>query len=81
MTGRSSIKETPGKDIKNKMSKLSPALKAAINAPFARPNTVPAPPNIRSVYQRISQEATSKKVGLLPWLTISVTTTPILSSN
>lgn len=56
----------------NAMSKLSPALKALINAPFARPDTVAASKHIRSVYQTIEQEAASKGVGLPSWLAISV---------
>jgi len=54
------------------MSKFSPALKSLIDAPFARPGYAPAPKNIRSVYQKIRDEATSKNVALSPWLTISV---------
>ncbi len=54
------------------MSKLSPALKALIAAPFARPNTLPATPHIRSVYERLRQEAEAKNVGVPAWLTLSV---------
>lgn len=56
------------------MSKLSPALKAAISASFARPGTVAAPKGIRSVYRSIEQEAASKDVGRPSWLAISVCT-------
>ncbi|KAL4929865.1 uncharacterized protein BDV17DRAFT_290221 [Aspergillus undulatus] len=45
------------------MSKLSPALKALINHPAARPNTVPAPRNIQSVYAKIQATAQSKNVA------------------
>ena len=54
------------------MSKLSSSLKALISAPFARPNTLPAPPRIRSVYERLRQEALAKNVGTPAWLTLSV---------
>jgi hypothetical protein len=54
------------------MSKLSPSLKALINAPFARPNTLPASPRIRSVYEGLKKEASSKNVGVPAWLTLSV---------
>ena len=54
------------------MSKLSESLKAVINAAHAKPNTTPAPKNIRSVYERLASNAASKKVGLPAWLTASV---------
>ena len=54
------------------MSKLSEPLKALINAAHAKPNTLPAPKNIRSVYERLATEAGSKKIGLPAWLTASV---------
>ena len=54
------------------MSKLSPALKNAISAAHARPNTVSAPQNIRSVYEKIVREGQSNHVGMQSWLTISV---------
>ena len=54
------------------MSKLSPALKALIGAPFARPSTLPASPRIRSVYEGLRREASSKNVGVPAWLTLSV---------
>ena len=54
------------------MSKLSSSLKALISAPFARPNTLPASPKIRSVYERLRQEASSNNVGRDSWLTLSV---------
>ncbi|OIW22816.1 hypothetical protein CONLIGDRAFT_638065 [Coniochaeta ligniaria NRRL 30616] len=62
------------------MSKLSPALKGLINAPFARPGQTPAPANIRSVYERIAREASEKKYGRNPWLTISAAATFTLNS-
>ncbi|PSS23477.1 hypothetical protein M430DRAFT_117704 [Amorphotheca resinae ATCC 22711] len=62
------------------MSKLSPALKALIAAPFARPNTLPAPPHIRSVYERLRTEAAAKKVGSAPWLALSTATTMTMNS-
>jgi hypothetical protein len=54
------------------MSKLSEPLKALINAAHARPNTIQAPKQIGSLYQKIAQEAASKNVGLPAWLTASV---------
>lgn len=54
------------------MSKFSPALKALINAPFARPNTLPASPRIRSVYEALKKESSAKNVGAPAWLTLSV---------
>lgn len=54
------------------MSKLSNGLKALINAPAARPNTVPAPSNITSVYSKIQQTAQSEHVSQPSWLALSV---------
>lgn len=56
------------------MSKLSEPLKALINAAHAKPNTLPAPRNIRSVYEKIASNAAAKKVGMPAWLTASVST-------
>jgi hypothetical protein len=54
------------------MSKLSNSLKALINAPKARPNTVPASRKIQSVYQKIQQTARSNNVSRTSWLALSV---------
>jgi hypothetical protein len=54
------------------MSKLSSSLKALISAPFAKPNTLPASPRIRSVYKQLRDEASAKNVGVPAWLTLSV---------
>lgn len=54
------------------MSKLSPALKALINSPAARPSTVPAPAHIASVYQAIQQTATAQRLSHHSWLALSV---------
>jgi hypothetical protein len=54
------------------MSKLSSSLKALINAPAARPFTVPAPANITSVYQKIQQTAQSKQISQPSWVALSV---------
>ncbi|KAE9381069.1 hypothetical protein N431DRAFT_439962 [Stipitochalara longipes BDJ] len=62
------------------MSKLSPSLKALINAPFARPNTLPASPRIRSVYDSLRKEASSKNVGVPAWLTLSTAATMTMNS-
>ncbi|KAK8144481.1 hypothetical protein G3M48_005757 [Beauveria asiatica] len=44
-------------------TKLSPALKALINAPAARPGPCPAPSGIRDVYARIAQDAAARNLG------------------
>ncbi|KAL2822706.1 hypothetical protein BDW59DRAFT_149352 [Aspergillus cavernicola] len=62
------------------MSKLSPALKALINASAARPNTVPAPRNIQSVYAKIQQTAQTKNVSLSSWLALSTAATMTMNS-
>ncbi|KAH8665257.1 hypothetical protein BGZ60DRAFT_411068 [Tricladium varicosporioides] len=62
------------------MSKLSATLKALISAPFARPNTLPASPKIRSVYERLRQEAFAKNVGSPAWLTLSTAATMTMNS-
>ncbi|QSZ30637.1 hypothetical protein DSL72_000195 [Monilinia vaccinii-corymbosi] len=62
------------------MSKLSPSLKSLISAPYARPGYAPAPRNIRSVFQKIEEEATQKNVGLPLWLTISTAATMTMNS-
>lgn len=54
------------------MSKLSEPLKQFINAAHARPNTIPAPRNVASVYEKIASEAGKNKVGLPAWLCASV---------
>lgn len=63
----------PGGSRKRKrMSKLSHQLKALINAPAARPNTVPAPSNIQSIYRKIQQGAQSQNLSQSSWLALSV---------
>ncbi|RHZ63223.1 uncharacterized protein CDV56_106343 [Aspergillus thermomutatus] len=62
------------------MSKLSSSLKALINAPGARPNTVPAPRNIRSVYQKIQQSALANNVSSPSWLALSTAATMTMNS-
>ncbi|TGO42480.1 hypothetical protein BHYA_0008g00710 [Botrytis hyacinthi] len=62
------------------MSKLSPSLKALISAPYARPGYAPAPRNIRSVFQKIEEEASANNVGLPSWLTISTAATMTMNS-
>lgn len=54
------------------MSKLSEPLKQFINAAHARPNTIPAPRNVGSVYEKIAREAGERKVGVKAWLCASV---------
>ncbi|RMZ91340.1 hypothetical protein DV736_g1423, partial [Chaetothyriales sp. CBS 134916] len=62
------------------MSKLSDSLKALINAVYARPGTVKAPPNIKAIYQRIADSASEHKVGIPVWLTISTAATTTMNS-
>ncbi|KAK4242829.1 hypothetical protein C8A03DRAFT_10974 [Achaetomium macrosporum] len=62
------------------MSKLSPSLKALINAPFARPGQAPAPRQIRDIYARIAHEARERKYGERPWVTLSAAATFTLNS-
>lgn len=54
------------------MSKLSPALKELINAPFARPGTTKAPAGIGKLYEKIAGEAHAKNLGPRPWVVLSV---------
>ena len=54
------------------MSKLSPALKELINAPFSRPGPAKAPIGISKIYERIASEAHSKDLGPRPWIVLSV---------
>lgn len=56
------------------MSRLSNSLKALINAPAARPSTVPAPANIVSAYGSIQQTAQAQNVSRSSWLALSVST-------
>ncbi|KFZ17374.1 hypothetical protein V502_04622 [Pseudogymnoascus sp. VKM F-4520 (FW-2644)] len=62
------------------MSKLSPALKAAINAPFARPGPIPAPKNIAAIYSAIQREAASHSLGVFPWLALTTAATLTVNS-
>jgi hypothetical protein len=59
------------------MSKLAPSLKALIKAPFARPGQAPAPRHIRDVYTRIAREARERQYGDRPWVTLSVSPSPL----
>ncbi|KAJ5739127.1 hypothetical protein N7533_011911 [Penicillium manginii] len=63
------------------MSKLSPALKALINSPAARPSIVPAPAHITSVYQAIQQTAIAKRLSDHSWLTLSADLPDSVSSK
>ncbi|CAG8268574.1 unnamed protein product [Penicillium nalgiovense] len=62
------------------MSRLSTSLKALINAPAARPFTVPAPANITSVYQKIQETAQSKKISQPSWVALSTAATMTMNS-
>lgn len=54
------------------MSKLSPALKELINAPFSRPGPTKAPAGIGKLYEKIAGEAHAKNLGPRPWIVLSV---------
>lgn len=62
------------------MSKLPETLKALINAPYAQPNTTPAPRNISSVFRAVADDARAKTLGLPAWLTISTAATMTMNS-
>lgn len=62
------------------MSKLSPSLKALINAAHARPGPIPAPRQIEAVYSRIEREATAQKLGRPSWLALSTAATMTMNS-
>ncbi|GAB7352442.1 hypothetical protein MBLNU459_g2857t1 [Dothideomycetes sp. NU459] len=62
------------------MSKLSPSLKALIGAPFAKPGPIPAPNNIRSVFEGIAKSAASHNVGVPAWLSVATATTMTMNS-
>ena len=57
---------------KDAMSKLAPSLKALINAPFARPDPTAASARILDVYRAIANDAGKHRLGLKPWLALSV---------
>ncbi|KAI4723694.1 hypothetical protein E4T48_00260 [Aureobasidium sp. EXF-10727] len=62
------------------MSKLSPALKQLINAPFARPGALPAPQGIKAVYQNLAKDAKDRGVGVPAWLSMATATTMTMNS-
>ncbi|KAH7130046.1 hypothetical protein B0J11DRAFT_522302 [Dendryphion nanum] len=62
------------------MSKLSPSLKALINAAHSRPGPVPAPRHIESIYKKIEHEATAHKLGRPSWLALSTAATMTMNS-
>ncbi|KAK1763059.1 Dol-P-Man:Man(5)GlcNAc(2)-PP-Dol alpha-1,3-mannosyltransferase 2 [Phialemonium atrogriseum] len=62
------------------MSKLSPSLKALINASFSRPGPRPAPRHIADVYQSIARDASQKNLGVRSWLVIAAAATFTLNS-
>ncbi|KUJ22904.1 uncharacterized protein LY89DRAFT_607792 [Mollisia scopiformis] len=62
------------------MSKLSSSLKALIAAPYARPNTTPASPHVRSIYEALRTEAKGKNVGVPAWLSLSTAATMTMNS-
>lgn len=62
------------------MSKLSSNLKSLINAAHARPGPVAAPPRIQTLYNKIEEEATARKLGRPSWLAISTAATMTMNS-
>lgn len=62
------------------MSKLSPNLKALINAAHSRPGPGPAPRNVEAVYQKIAREAAAHKLGRPSWLALSTAATMTMNS-
>ena len=62
------------------MSKLSQPLKELIASAHAKPGPIPAPKQIRSVYDSIAKEAKAQNVGLPAWLTLSTATTMTMNS-
>ncbi|KAH0343553.1 hypothetical protein KCU81_g5188, partial [Aureobasidium melanogenum] len=62
------------------MSKLSPALKQLINAPFARPGALPAPQGIKAVYQNLARDAKERGVGQPAWVSMATATTMTMNS-
>ncbi|KAK0721343.1 hypothetical protein B0T21DRAFT_295047 [Apiosordaria backusii] len=62
------------------LGSLTPSLKKLIHAPFSNPNTTPAPPHIRNIYQRLSREAKERRYGERPWITIAAAATFTLNS-
>jgi len=62
------------------MSKLSPALKQLINAPFARPGALPAPQGIKTFYQNLAKDAKDRGVGVPAWLSMATATTMTMNS-
>ncbi|CAG8898527.1 unnamed protein product [Penicillium egyptiacum] len=61
-------------------ARLSTSLKALINAPAARPSTVPAPANITSVYRKIQEAAQSKQISQQSWVALSTAATITMNS-
>ncbi|KAH8819078.1 mitochondrial protein [Xylogone sp. PMI_703] len=60
-------------------NRLSAPLKALIGSAHARPDTTPAPSNIKSVFENIVREANSKGIALPVWL--SITTAASMTMN
>ncbi|KAF3763235.1 hypothetical protein M406DRAFT_331773 [Cryphonectria parasitica EP155] len=62
------------------MSKLAPALKELVNAPFSRPGPAKAPAGIGKLYERIAGEAQAQSLGPRPWIVLSAAATFTLNS-
>ncbi|KAI1078003.1 mitochondrial protein [Whalleya microplaca] len=62
------------------MSKLSPAVKALINASHASPGYTRASANVPPALSRFASDATEKKVGLPAWVTVSTAVSATLNS-
>lgn len=61
-------------------TKLSPALKSLINAPHARGASLPSPPHIKSLFQRVEKDAQSKDIGIRIWLCLSTASLVTMNS-
>lgn len=61
-------------------NKLSPSLKALINAPSARPGVREAPAGIYELFENILRDANKQKQGIYSWLAIAVSATGMRSA-
>ncbi|VUC38147.1 unnamed protein product, partial [Clonostachys rosea] len=63
------------------MSKISPSLKALINASFAHPGPTPAPAaQIREAFVDIARDASRRQLGPRSWIVLSAAATFTLNS-
>jgi hypothetical protein len=61
-------------------TKLSPTLKALINAPHARGAAIPTSPRLSSLFKRIEDDARSKDIGMRTWLCLSTASLVTMNS-